>query len=167
MEKARPKAEVKKAKGKSSLAVTGKKKVLVKKTAKPKATGKKKVEKVLEPLPLAQEDISQSPLLAALSGEAVSSSAIASPGMDLDVDSEIEADELAVGGGDDADEDLDELTDDLADEFVDDAFPRGLPEENDDVDLTDDLSDELGTEKFFRDNDSGLEDDDEDISRSW
>lgn len=138
----------------------------MKKPPQSKAVREKVVTKKGREEILTEEEVAKSPLVAVLSAESTSLRPLKSPKTTLDTDSDVEVDELTIEGADDADDDLDELTDDLADEFVDDAFPRGLDDENDD-DLTDDLSDELGTEKFFRDNDSGMEDDDEDLSRSW
>ena len=61
--------------------------------------------------------------------------------------------------------DTDDLTDELGDEFGDDDELSGLPDDLED-DLTEDLSEELGTEKYFRDADAGLDDDDS-IPRGW
>ena len=46
------------------------------------------------------------------------------------------------------------------------TFRGELAEDADDVDLTEDLSEELGAEKFFRETEKGLEEDDEDL-QSW
>lgn len=67
---------------------------------------------------------------------------------------------------DDAPEALD--VDDLTDNFDDDDFAEDLADEADeDLDLTEDLSEELGTEKFFRETEPHVEDDEEEIPRSW
>jgi len=67
--------------------------------------------------------------------------------------------------GDNFSADTDDLTDELGDEFGDDDELSGLPDDLED-DLTEDLSEELGTEKYFRDTDAGMDDDDS-IRRGW
>lgn len=98
--------------------------------------------------------------------------------LDAELDIEVESDgnisleslgsdlEESEDGGDALDvDDIDD--DDIDDEFGDD-FSSELSEEGDEeLDLTEDLSEELGPEKFFRDSESNLEDDEEDIPRSW
>ena len=79
---------------------------------------------------------------------------------------DVELDDLSSDLGEEATEDADDITDELSDEFVDNTFRGELADDADDVDLTEDLSEELGTEKFFRDKESGLEDDEDDL-RSW
>ena len=60
----------------------------------------------------------------------------------------------------------DDLTDELGSEFAEDDELSGLTDDLED-DLTEDLSEELGTEKYFRDADAGLDDDDGGIPRGW
>ena len=59
----------------------------------------------------------------------------------------------------------DDLTAELGSEFSEDDELSGLTDDLED-DLTEDLSEELGTEKYFRDADAGLDDDDG-IPRGW
>ena len=81
-------------------------------------------------------------------------------------ESDVELDDLGTGLTDETGDDLDDLTEELPDEFADSDFREELGDEADDVDLTEDLSEELGTEKFFRDSESSLEEDDETLP-SW
>ena len=62
--------------------------------------------------------------------------------------------------------DSDNLADELGDEFSDEDELSGLSGDLDD-DLTEDLSEELATEKYFRDTDTRLDDDDGGIPRGW
>lgn len=58
--------------------------------------------------------------------------------------------------------------DDLTDDFDEDAFAEDLADEGDeDLDLTEDLSEELGPKTFFRETEPHVEDDEEEIPRSW
>jgi hypothetical protein len=92
--------------------------------------------------------------------------------IDSELDIEVEADgDITL---DALSTELDDATDalsvdDLADDFDDDDdFAEDLADEGDeDLDLTEDLSEELGTEKFFRETESNVEDDEEEIPRSW
>ena len=61
--------------------------------------------------------------------------------------------------------DVDAVTDELSDAFGEDEDFSDMADDLDD-DLTEDLSEELGTEKYFRDTNVGL-DDDESILRGW
>ena len=95
--------------------------------------------------------------------------------LDTELDIEVEAgedlalDELETDL-DVAEEDLDMegLAGDLEEDFEDDDFAEELEEEGDDeLDLTEDLSKELGPEKYFRDTENNIEDDEEELPRSW
>lgn len=86
--------------------------------------------------------------------------------LDITVEPETDFEDLAAELVEETEE-LEDLTEDLADEFME-TFPEDLAAEADDVDLTEDLSEELGTEKFFRETEPGLDDEeDDDIPRSW
>ena len=91
--------------------------------------------------------------------------------IDAELDIEVEGDvditlDALTPELDDAVEALDVET--LDDDLDDEDFAEDLVEEADEeLDLTEDLSEELGTEKFFRETEPPVEDDEEKIPRSW
>jgi len=80
--------------------------------------------------------------------------------------SDVEVDDISTDLSDETGEDSDDLTEELSDELIDNTFRGELVHDADDVDLTEDLSEELGAEKFFRETETNLEEEDEDL-RSW
>lgn len=129
-----------------------------------KATKKKSVRTPPAPPPQAKPE-TVPPVVSPSSDERerVSQTADVKPSLEsLDADLSEFDDDV----GDDFPSDLDDdVSDDISEDFEDDEGLGTLTEGLGD-DLTEDLSEELGTEKYFRDPDAGLDDDDA-LPRGW
>jgi len=62
--------------------------------------------------------------------------------------------------------DVEDIAEEIGDDFDDEEDLSGVSDDVDD-DLTEDVSEELNIEKFFRDSDTGPDDEDGDIPRGW
>ena len=132
---------------------------------KPKRAAKKKSVRTTPALSPQAKQETGPPVVSPSSDERerVSQTADVKPGLEsLDADLSEFDDDV----GDDFPSDLDDdVSDDIAEDFEDDEGFGTLAEDLGD-DLTEDLSEELGTEKYFRDTDAGLDDDDA-LPRGW